>query len=116
MKFRFDVVCRALPVGHAVRKPDADVLVPVRFITTAATPVGGTPPWPVTCRSMLVSGASGAWVAPIPERVSRMRAGTSGTNWPPSFAVADRVVAEADVLAGNQPTTSNSTCVSPSKL
>ena len=43
----------AVPVGHAVRYPGAEVLVPVRFITTAATPSAGTPPRPVTWRSRM---------------------------------------------------------------
>src|SRR6476619_1147499 len=93
-KFRFDVVCRAAPVGHAVRYPAAVVLVPVRFITTAATPVAGTGPAPSICTSIWPPGPSGALAAPAPTRVSRTRTGASGTNSPPWAAVAVNPLAD----------------------
>src|SRR5439155_24335538 len=58
------------------------VLVTVTLSTPAATPVAGTPPWPVICTVRLLPAPSGALGAPTPVRVSRMRAGASARYWP----------------------------------
>src|SRR5436309_3548884 len=78
--FRFDAVGRGTPFGHTVRKLRAVGSVTVTFRTTDDTPVAGTPPRPVTWRSMLVAALSGA----APVRVSRSRAGVSGWNPAPT--------------------------------
>ena len=51
----------------------------VTFNTTAPTPLSGTPPTPVTSTLIELSGPTGP-LAPNALRVSRMRAGASGTN------------------------------------
>jgi len=52
---------------------------------TAATPVAGIPPRPVTCTSITWPGPTLAAAAPRPERVSRMRAGLTAVK-PPGVA------------------------------
>src|SRR3954466_10009994 len=47
---------------------------------TAATPVAGTPPTPVTGSAIEQLGASGTATVPVPERVSRSRVGVTGWN------------------------------------
>src|SRR6266566_6517556 len=51
------------------------------LIATAPTPVVGTPPWPVTWSLMVPLAGTGP-EAPVPLRVSRMRAGVRGDRPP----------------------------------
>ncbi len=73
-KLTFEVGGVLTPLGKALNQPAAASLVAVRFITTAETPVAGTPPWPATCRLSDCPGPS----APIPVRVSRILAEAVG--------------------------------------
>src|SRR5215211_8373903 len=68
--------------GYAVTNPFIVGLVTVTFITTALTPVVGRPPRPVSCRVSELPVGTGATGAPIPTRVSRTRAGVTGTKVP----------------------------------
>src|SRR5947209_17964657 len=72
----------AWPVGNTVRNPGALGWVTVTVKATAETPVAGTPPRPVTCRFRVAPGPIAAAGAPVPSRVSRMRAGVTG--WKPA--------------------------------
>src|ERR1700682_4625430 len=49
-KLRFEVGCGADPAGKIDRLLAELALVAVTFSATAATPAGGTPPFPVTWR------------------------------------------------------------------
>ena len=75
--------------------------VTVRLSTTPATPLAGTPPWPVTWSETVASGPRGPPVA----RLSSSRAGGSGSYMPlPS-------VADSGVVT--QPATSKTASVEP---
>src|SRR3982074_2497524 len=50
-----------------------DGLVTATLRTTPDTPVAGTPPWPVTWRSMVCPAPTGALKPPVPVRGSRIR-------------------------------------------
>src|SRR5712691_5212873 len=84
VQLRLDAVGNALPFGNTVKKPLAVWSTAVTFRTTALKPVIGTPPAPATCTFNVVPAASVfpalAW--PLAARVSVIRAGTTGTNWP----------------------------------
>ncbi len=82
VKFRFEASGAGAPVGKTVRKPGALGFVTVTFMTTAETPVEGTPMRPVTWRFRVFAGPSLAAGDPLPLLVSRMRAGVSGWNSP----------------------------------
>ena len=75
-KLILDEFGRGCPVGHTVTKDGAVVLVTATLSTTAATPLAGIPPAPSTVRLMDWPGPTLACGAPIPLRVSRIRAGT----------------------------------------
>src|SRR6478735_7960648 len=83
VKFRFDALGRAAPVGHTVTKLGADGLVTVTFNATVPTPDAGTPPRPVTERFNVWPGptlptpANSPSTVAAPARVSNRRAGTS---------------------------------------
>src|SRR6476659_3764485 len=51
VKFRFEANGNAVPEAKAVMKPAVVDRVVVTFMTTADTPVEGTPPWPATWTS-----------------------------------------------------------------
>src|SRR5436305_693988 len=84
-KCRFDASGLAWPVGKTVRKPAAVGPVAVALRTTAATPLAGTPPRPVTGNVWVPPGPTAPAPALIPStvvapgRLSRRRAGDSGT-------------------------------------
>src|SRR5438445_9634538 len=84
VQLRLEASGRATPVGKTVKKPAALVLVAVTFITTALTPLAGIPPAPVIWTSRVPVGprCMPALALPLPERVSVMRAGVTGTNSP----------------------------------
>src|SRR5882672_2465585 len=82
LKFRVEAFGSATPDGNTVRNPAELGLVAVTFRTTAATPVDGTPPRPVTCRSSVWPGLSLAMGPGLVDRVSSNRAGTSGLKRP----------------------------------
>ena len=73
VKFTFDAVGRATPVGYSVRYPEPAGVTAVTFSTTAATPVAGTPARPRTVTAV-VDPAPGMVVV----RVSSRRVGDSG--------------------------------------
>src|SRR6185436_13969377 len=78
--------------------------VTVTFSTTADTPAG-TPPRPVTCNDTVPNGATAAWTAPTPVRVSNSRDGDREPYAPDLVGVA------ADAELGN--TTEASTPARP---
>src|SRR5438105_1657110 len=85
LQFRFEAFGFVRPVGQQVRKLAELVLVTVALKTTAAAPVTGTPPAPVTWMSRLswpVLSVLPAFGLPLPLRVSVMRAGGRLTNSP----------------------------------
>src|SRR5436305_1285691 len=84
VQLRFEARGREVPVGYAVMKLAAVVFVTVTFSTTAVAPLTGTPPAPVIWTERLPPGprCEPAFGWPLPERVSVMRAGLTGTNWP----------------------------------
>src|SRR5450631_2392412 len=84
-KMRVGVAGRVDPVGYSVTYPALVGPTRVVLITTAETPVAGTPPRPVTCRSAMPPGPS----EPAPERLrkSRIRAGSTGLKRPRAEAV-----------------------------
>ena len=61
-------------------------MVAATFMTTAKTPEVGTPPRPVTCRCTVAPGATAAFAAPVPFRVSNTRAGANDVNDPGAVA------------------------------
>jgi hypothetical protein len=71
-RFRFDVGGLGSPAAHAVRFVVVVAPVPVRLSTTADAPDAGTPAWPATSTSIVVTGPSGASGTPVPLRVSRL--------------------------------------------
>src|SRR4051794_21472667 len=71
----------------------------VTLRTTAATSVAGTPPRPVTWRSIDPPGPAGARGAPLPSRVSSRRNGVTPTN-PPAAAGLRVAGALAAAVAG----------------
>src|SRR5216683_822541 len=87
-KLRSDARGWLAPSGQTIRSLAAVGLVTVTFRTTAlggiADAAMGTPPLPATCTTRLFPAPSGAWGAPVPLRVSTMRAGTRATNCAPA--------------------------------
>src|SRR3977135_4450415 len=84
-QFKLEAVgLEAAPVGHAVKKLAAVVLVTVTLRITADTPVAGTPPAVVTWIARLEPAPCllPAWGRRLPERVSCMRAGVNATSCP----------------------------------
>src|SRR6267378_7646266 len=82
LKFKVEAFGVVTPVGNTVRKPAELGLVAVTFKTTAATPVDGTPPRPVTCRSSVWPAASFAIGPGLVVLVSSNRDGTKGLKRP----------------------------------
>lgn len=79
---RFDASGMPTPAGHTVTWLVAVGPTAVTLSTTADTPVAGTPPRPVTCRSIDEPPLTlPAAPVPVPSRVSRRRAGVTG--WKP---------------------------------
>src|SRR3954469_107234 len=74
-KFNVDTSGRVAEQFHVVRNPPAVGAVTVTLARTALASLG-TPPWPVTWRR--VPTPPTRRVAPIPSRVSTMRAGANG--------------------------------------
>src|SRR5262245_15778800 len=83
-KLRLETSGRESPDGQSVRKPAAVGSTTVTFITTAETPVAGTPPRPVIWAANVWPLPSGPGTPPRPRpvRVSRMRAGAIPVNSP----------------------------------
>ncbi len=82
-KLRLDASGMVTPVGHTVRKPAVLAFASVTFKTTADTPLDGTPPRPVTWRSIFWLGARmPAAMTPLPVLVSSSLDGTSGLKRP----------------------------------
>ena len=93
-----------MPVGKAVRYEPEVGSVAVRLMTTAETPVAGTPPRPVACTSIVECGPTDECVV----RVSRIRDGSRG-----EYRVPTRFPMTPFEY---QPTTSTMTCVNPARL
>src|SRR6266853_3907818 len=81
-KLRLDASGMVTPAGHTVRKPAVLAFASVTFKTTADTPLDGTPPRPVTWRSIFWLGVRMAAGAPLPVLVSSSRDGTRGLKSP----------------------------------
>ena len=67
------------PDGSTCTYPSCRGLVTTTFNVTALTPDVGTPPRPVTCSATEAPAAGRAAGAPTPARVSKIRAGATGT-------------------------------------
>src|SRR5688572_5568388 len=90
-KLRFEASGRDVADGQTVRKLSGPVArSTVMLRTTALAPVAGTPPAPATWSWMSVPGPTGATEppVPVPVRVSRTRAGLTGTNEDPMASTA----------------------------
>src|SRR4051812_18526751 len=98
---RLETVGLGAPVGQAVTNPGRVAFVAVRFKATALTPVAGTPAVPATCTSIEVFDPTGPAGAPRPVRVSRMRVGVSGTNFPALAGAAAPAVSTASLITVN---------------
>lgn len=79
-KFRFDTAGFGCPFGYTITCPASVGSTAVTFITTAVTPLAGTPFTPATCSVTTPPGPTLVFVAPVPSRVSRNREGVIGTN------------------------------------
>src|SRR5205823_4128050 len=77
----------------------AETSTAVRFTSTAATPVAGTPALPVTWTTRSVPAPSFAFVTPVPVRESASRWAT-GTRTTPPGASATAGPAAADATDG----------------
>ncbi len=112
VKFRFDARGRASPAGHTVRYPPAMGSVTVTLRTTADTPVAGTPPRPVTWRSMGRRGGHpgrrGAVAGPGVEDPGRRQGVEAGavrqpTGPVPAGHVGDQVARPCPVVQADLP-------------
>src|SRR4051794_30528788 len=81
---RFTVDGRVEPAGKTVSALAADGLTAVRSNTTAATPVAGTPPTPVTVILIVLPEPNATVEPPVPTpaAVSSTRVAVTGKNWP----------------------------------
>src|SRR6202521_799759 len=77
-RLRLEASGLRVAAGKTVTKLDAVASAAVTLSTTAETPVSGTPPRPLTCSVIAWPAPTGAVYPPLPFRVSRIRAGTSG--------------------------------------
>src|SRR5712691_2764910 len=84
VQLRLEAKGCAVPVGKTVKYPLEVWFTAVTLTTTALTPVDGMPPAPVTWTFNVAPAASvePALGWPLPVRVSVMRAGGTGVNWP----------------------------------
>ena len=110
-KFRFDVAGRVVPSPYTVMTPALVGAVTVTFNTTADTPEFGTPSRPATVRCTVPPGATAAFGAPSPVRVSNNRNGTSEVKPPGVVTAAANAGACPEALTGARPA---STDASPS--
>src|SRR5664280_2570121 len=85
-KFRFETFGCKAHAGHTVTNPPVAGDTAVTFRMTAATPVAGMSPYPVTC-TLIVPDAGTGPLAPRLPRVSRIRAGVTATNPPIAVGV-----------------------------
>src|SRR5215212_6699802 len=91
VKLRLEATGRGVADGQTVKKLSGPVArSTVMFSTTARAPLSGTPPAPATWSWMSVPGgtAPAAPPVPVPVRVSRTRAGLTGTNEDPTASTA----------------------------
>src|SRR5437773_151237 len=79
-KLRLDVGGRCLPKAYTVSEPPAPAFSALFRSTTAETPVGGTPPPPVTCRVVMLAA----------ERAPSSRAGLNAPNAPAAVGAPGR--------------------------
>src|SRR5450759_750975 len=92
------------PDGSTWTYPSCRGLVTTTLSVTAVTPLAGTPPRPVTCSSTDAPAAGRAAGAPTPVRVSRIRAGATGTY---RLNPAAGATATAPVAGTTAPSTNN---------